>query len=249
MSCGHWMFLPLPTSLLTSLWNLLVNYCLISHNGISWLMVSSSLTSLCLVAMYCPNLEKLDISGVSVTQTSFKQFSTSCPKLKVCLTELSRQQYKSNVSSLFSVAKSVWSTLHWREMVTKANITASLCDPSVIMLWWCHCMYVYVSLWWAMHNCTELEHVDLSKNKRISGQVRSLSDTMKLLTFIPHVWIICLPSVSMWLEVGFILFCYLSHLWLRPGSSCWLSTPHSSGVWTSVVVISWAVVLCAALLR
>ena len=131
MSCGHWMFLPLPTSLLTSLWNSLVNYCL---------MVSSSLTSLCLVAMYCPNLEKLDISGVSVTQTSFKQFSTSCPKLKVCLTELSRQQYKSNVSSLFSVAKSVWSTLHWREMVTKANITASLCDPSVNMLWWCHCM-------------------------------------------------------------------------------------------------------------
>ena len=76
MSCGHWMFLPLPTSLLTSLWNSLVNYCL---------MVSSSLTSLCLVAMYCPNLEKLDISGVSVTQTSFKQFSTSCPKLKVAM--------------------------------------------------------------------------------------------------------------------------------------------------------------------
>lgn len=34
-------------------------------------------------AMYCPNLEQIDLSGVNATQTSFKQLSTSCQNLKV----------------------------------------------------------------------------------------------------------------------------------------------------------------------
>ena len=37
----------------------------------------------CIKGMYCPNLENLDISGVKVTQTSFKQLTLSCLKLKV----------------------------------------------------------------------------------------------------------------------------------------------------------------------
>lgn len=126
----------------------------------------------CIEGMYCPNLENLDISGVKVTQTSFKQLTMSCLKLKVWyFSYYIIQAFKVTQAVIMfefisPVAKSTRNTPYWREMVRLdyANIMLSYI---IMMSLWCH----YNSLWWAMHNCTELEYLDLSKNKRISGQV------------------------------------------------------------------------------
>ena len=63
-----------------------------------------------------------------------------------------------------AVAKSTWDSPYWREMV-RVDYATVLYD--IIMM----CYVFFNSLWWAMHNCAELEHLNLSKNKRISGQV------------------------------------------------------------------------------
>ena len=82
----------------------------------------------CLAAgMYCTHLERLDLSGVSVSQSSFRQLSQRCTKLKVRLSKYTRKWEPAiysvcKDSTLISVAESQWMSHGWREVVCLVTI-------------------------------------------------------------------------------------------------------------------------------
>ncbi|XP_041348132.1 F-box/LRR-repeat protein 2-like [Gigantopelta aegis] len=84
-----------------------------------------------IIARYCPDLIKLDISGVAATNKSIQSLSTKCTKLK------------------------------WVRLQRCFNVGEK-------------------GLWWLLHNCQNLEYLDINGNSRITGKCfHMLGQTLK----------------------------------------------------------------------